>query len=107
MLILLKVVIFFKATGYDNVGATYLRATGVQKIGTEYILTGNSSDILEIPDLILQQIPSTLNAFSTLKLVKAPSFSNSRVCCVIIIMSLLLQGMKQEMSQLPPLSLVL
>ncbi|MBL4868789.1 MAG: hypothetical protein JKY67_20695 [Pseudomonadales bacterium] len=67
-----------KIAGYDNVRTTHLRLTGIKKIsGLGYVLTGDSQDVLEGDDLIPQEVPGGLNAYSALKLVNAPVFSRA------------------------------
>ena len=66
-----------KVAGYDNVGVTRVSLTGVKKMGTNYLLTGNNADVLSGDDFPLQQIPGTLRAYSALRLITAPAYSNS------------------------------
>ena len=66
-----------KVAGYDNVSATRVEVLGVRKIGSDYILTGQAADLLTAEDFPLQQIPGALNAYSALRLVKAPAFSRT------------------------------
>ncbi|MEJ2063568.1 MAG: Ig-like domain-containing protein [Reinekea sp.] len=64
-----------KITGYDNVKATRIEATGIALVNGRYTLTGNAEDILSGDDLPLQYIPDTLHAYSSLIRVAAPAFS--------------------------------
>ena len=66
-----------KLTGYDNVGVERLELYGVVKeAGVGYRLTGNLNDRLSSVDgdLSVQQIPGALKAYSTIKVVSAPTF---------------------------------
>ena len=67
----------FKVTGYDNVGVTGIEVHGIKKVGTDYVLTGNMTDVLSGSDVAPQQVPGALHAFSSLKLIKIPLFSHA------------------------------
>src|SRR5690606_30945206 len=62
----------FKITGYDNVRATRFEIRGINKQGSQFTLTGNATDLLTQADIPLQEIPSALNAYSTLALMVSP-----------------------------------
>ena len=65
-----------KFVGYDNIGVTRARLTGIAtRTGSYAELTGNPEDILEDDDLVIQQVPGALNAYSIMKMVSVPSFS--------------------------------
>ncbi|MBU1171347.1 MAG: hypothetical protein KKD44_17450, partial [Proteobacteria bacterium] len=70
-------VIVLKASGFDNLQVSELELRGVQKIGGQYYLTGNLEHLLSGDEFKPQQIPGALSAFSAVKLVQAPVFSNS------------------------------
>lgn len=66
-----------KVAGYDNVGVVKVDLYGVRKIdGQGYILTGDEADVLSGDDFPVQQIPGVLNAYSSLRLVGVPDFSD-------------------------------
>ncbi|MDA8142310.1 MAG: Ig-like domain-containing protein, partial [Desulfobacteraceae bacterium] len=70
--------VVLKASGYDNVSVDHLILRGVAKQGNTYILTGNTAqDILTGADFAPQSIPGALRAFSSIKLIKVPHFSNA------------------------------
>ncbi|MCJ8273789.1 MAG: Ig-like domain-containing protein, partial [Psychrosphaera sp.] len=66
----------FKVAGFDNVGVTALSLSGIRKEGARYVLTGNSDDKVSGDDFAPQQIPGGINAYSALKIVSIPLFSN-------------------------------
>ncbi|WP_339344829.1 Ig-like domain-containing protein, partial [uncultured Alcanivorax sp.] len=66
-----------KLTGYDNVGVDRLELYGIRyQEGQGFVLTGNQNDLLTGDALEVQQIPGVMRAFSALKLVQVPAFSN-------------------------------
>ena len=70
--------IVLKIAGYDNVGVEQLLLRGVSLSGSDYVLTGVLDDVLSDSDFAPQSIPGGLNAFSALKLLKMPAFSNAQ-----------------------------
>ena len=69
--------IVVKATGYDDVEVARLVLHGVKAEGSGYVLTGNENDVLDGDKFAPQQIPGAIHAFSALKLVHVPLYSNS------------------------------
>ncbi|MGD8914399.1 MAG: Ig-like domain-containing protein, partial [Candidatus Thiodiazotropha sp.] len=49
-----------------------------RKVGNQFELTGDLDDVLAPEDFAPQQIPGALKAFSAMKLIKIPLFSNSQ-----------------------------
>ncbi|MCG8435138.1 MAG: Ig-like domain-containing protein, partial [Gammaproteobacteria bacterium] len=69
--------VVFKVTGFDNIGVNRLEVRGIKKEGTQFLLTGEPEDILSGEDFAPQQIPGTLRAYSSLKLIKVPLFKHA------------------------------
>ncbi|MCG8471978.1 MAG: Ig-like domain-containing protein, partial [Desulfobacterales bacterium] len=67
-------IVVIKLTGYDNVGASKLKLTGIKAEGSGYTLSGDPGSVLEGDRLPLQAVPGTLQAFSSLIKVKIPSY---------------------------------
>ena len=67
----------FKVTGYDNVKVVGLELLGIKKVdGVGFVLTGVETDRIAGSDFPPQEIPGVLNAFSSLKLARAPPFKH-------------------------------
>ncbi|HED40633.1 MAG TPA: hypothetical protein ENJ13_09420, partial [Chromatiales bacterium] len=70
--------VVLKIAGYDNVSVERLELRGVALSGSDYVLTGNLDNLLTGADFSPQLIPGGLSAFSALKLMKVPVYSNTQ-----------------------------
>ncbi len=69
--------VVLKISGYDNVQVNRLILKGIRRDGPGYLLTGDLNDVLQGDDFAPQQIPGALHAYSSLKLIKVPSFTHT------------------------------
>ncbi|MBL4671230.1 MAG: hypothetical protein JKX81_03135, partial [Arenicella sp.] len=65
-----------KVSGFDNVGVVKAQLRGVVRSGNRYLLTGNQNDVLTEDGFPVEAIPGVLRAYSALRLVSAPEYSN-------------------------------
>ncbi|WP_198590469.1 Ig-like domain-containing protein, partial [Shewanella sp. 10N.286.52.B9] len=63
-----------KISGYDNVGVTGFTLSGIRKTGSQYLLTGQDSDIVTDSDISIQNIPGGANAFSIVAYTRFPNY---------------------------------
>ena len=69
--------VVLKFVGYDNIGVTRAVLEGIShQPGLPAMLTGSSADVLTDENLPIQAVPGALSAYSIIKLITIPGFSN-------------------------------